>query len=79
MTDIIDKALAGTERASTQPAPSIPSHTIAQTVNELRDIAIQFHATGQLRERIAHVIVPLLKGVATQPAGGGGQGRPVRV
>lgn len=36
-------------------------HEIAQTVNHLRDIAIQFHDAQQLRERIADVIVPLLK------------------
>lgn len=36
-------------------------HQIAAVVNELRDIAVQFHGAQQLRERIAHVIVPLLK------------------
>lgn len=35
-------------------------HEIAKTVNELRDIALQFHNTQQLRERIARVVVPLL-------------------
>lgn len=37
-------------------------HVIRETVNKLRDIAIEYHATQQLRERIAHVIVPLLAG-----------------
>jgi hypothetical protein len=46
---------------SASPADSIKDHVIAQTVNELRDIAVQFHGAQQLRERIAHVIVPLLK------------------
>lgn len=36
---------------------------IALIVNQLRDIAVTFHNTQQLRERIAHVIVPLLKDV----------------
>lgn len=36
-------------------------HNIAEKVNELRDIAIDFCHTQQLRERIAHSIVPLLK------------------
>lgn len=34
---------------------------IADTVNTLRDIAINFHAADQLRARIAHVVVPRLK------------------
>lgn len=33
---------------------------IADTVNTLRDIAIKFHDTQQLRERIAHVFVPII-------------------
>ena len=36
-------------------------HNIAEKVNELRDIAITFGHTQQLREVIAHSIVPLLK------------------
>lgn len=36
-------------------------HEIAALVNELRDIAVDFHAAQQLRERIAHVIIPHLK------------------
>lgn len=34
---------------------------IAQIVNRLRDIALEFHDTQQLRERIAGIIVPVLK------------------
>jgi hypothetical protein len=37
---------------------------IAKVVNELRDIATQYHATQQLRERIANVVVPLLSQAA---------------
>lgn len=44
-------------------AQPIKDHIIAQTVNQLRDVAIQFHASQQLRHRIAYVIVPLLKAV----------------
>ena len=40
-------------------------HEIAQTVNQLRDIAKEYGQTQQLRERIAAVIVPIL---ARQPA-----------
>ncbi|MGP6823551.1 hypothetical protein ACTZNP_28045, partial [Klebsiella pneumoniae] len=31
-------------------------HEIRELVNQLRDIAIKYHGTGQLRERIAHVV-----------------------
>jgi hypothetical protein len=41
-------------------------HEIAQTVNQLRDIAREYGQTQQLRERIAAVVVPLLSG--RQPA-----------
>jgi hypothetical protein len=37
---------------------------IAALVNKLRDIAVDFHAAQQLRERIAHEIVPHLKRIA---------------
>lgn len=43
-------------------------HEIALVVNRLRDIAIDFHAAGQLRARIADLIVPLLKGVPFSPS-----------
>jgi outer membrane PBP1 activator LpoA protein len=36
-------------------------HEIAQAINELRDIAIEFHDTQQLRERIARVVLELVK------------------
>lgn len=40
---------------------TIKDHEIAQAVNTLRDIAIEFHGTQQLRERIAEVLRPLFK------------------
>lgn len=36
-------------------------HEIRELVNQLRDTAVQFHATQQLRERIAYLVVPHLK------------------
>lgn len=43
----------------------IKDHEIAAAVNALRDIAVTYHASGQLREHIASFIVPLLR--AAQP------------
>jgi hypothetical protein len=42
------------------PAP-IKDHSITEAVNQLRDIAIEFGESAQLRERIAAVVVPLLQ------------------
>lgn len=39
----------------------LKDHQIAELVNTLRDIAIKYHDTQQLREQIAHVLVPVLK------------------
>ena len=59
-------AMAEAAKASQEQAQQpIKDHQIAQIVNQLRDIAIEFHMVQQLRERIAHVIVPVLK--AQQP------------
>lgn len=38
------------------PAPAIKEHQIRELVNELRDIAVEYHGTQQLRERIARTI-----------------------
>lgn len=43
------------------PAPPLKDHEIAAAVNQLRDIAIEFHGAQQLRERIAQVVTPLLR------------------
>jgi hypothetical protein len=40
----------------------LKDHQIAQTVNALTTIAREYGGTEQLRERIAQVIVPILKG-----------------
>lgn len=49
-----------------QPAP-LKDHEIAQLVNRLRDIAITFHAAGQLRERIAAEVRTLYTAPQAQP------------
>lgn len=36
-------------------------HEIAQVVNAIRDAALEFRDAQQLRERIARLVVPLLK------------------
>ena len=43
-------------------AVPINDRQLADAVNELRDIAIKFHAAGQLRERIAGVVRGLVRG-----------------
>lgn len=35
-------------------------HEIRETINKLRDIAIEWHDYEQLRDRIAHVILPMV-------------------
>lgn len=43
------------------PRPAVKDHVLREVVNQLRDIALQFHATGQLRERLRAALDPLLK------------------
>jgi hypothetical protein len=45
----------------------LKDYEIAWTINELRDIAVKFHDTQQLCQRIAQHIVPLVKGNAPAP------------
>lgn len=47
------------------PAPvSMKDHQIRELVNELRDIAVEYHGTQQLRERIARTVrAAMLQGV----------------
>lgn len=49
----------------TDEPQGLKDHEIARIVNELRDIAIRYHGTQQLRERIAQVVVPALRRTAT--------------
>lgn len=39
----------------------IKDHVIAKAINDLRDIAIKYHNTQQLREQIASIVRPLLQ------------------
>lgn len=55
-------------------AAAQPDYVIRETVNQLRDIAIKYHAAGQLREQIAYLIVPLLKGTPTAEGAAGQKG-----
>lgn len=48
-----DKAI---EHVRSAPPVPIKDHEIAKAVNTLRDIAIEFHGSQQLRERIAQVV-----------------------
>jgi hypothetical protein len=41
---------------------ALKDHEIAQLVNELRDTAIKYRDAQQLRERIAALVVPALRG-----------------
>lgn len=45
----------------------IKDHIIAQVVNDLRDTAVKFHDTQQLRERLRGCIEPLLSAAAAAP------------
>ena len=47
-----------------QSVPALSDGAIREIVNQLRDIAVEFHDAQQLRARIAHVIVPRLKSAA---------------
>ncbi|WP_280192661.1 hypothetical protein [Delftia sp. PS-11] len=59
--------------AAAPQAPAAPwkDHQTARLVNDLRDCAKTYHAAGQLRERIAFIVVPLcdqLKAAQAAPA-----------
>lgn len=55
-------ARAATKAAA--PADAQKDHEIREAINQLRDVAVQFHAAQQLRERIAGIVLPLVKGRA---------------
>jgi hypothetical protein len=54
-----------TAGSATPVAPQFKDHNIRQLVNDLRDIALKFHDTQQLRARISSAVGQFL---ATQPA-----------
>lgn len=59
-----------TFRAATKasaPADAPKDHEIREAINQLRDVAVKFHAAQQLRERIAGIVLPLVKRAAPVP------------
>lgn len=44
-----------------RPEKTLNDHAIREIVNQLRDTAVDYHSTQQLRDRIAHIIVPYLR------------------
>ncbi|MBQ1784678.1 MAG: hypothetical protein II007_13615 [Gammaproteobacteria bacterium] len=67
--------------AAPEPATAVTDRKLADAVNELRDIAIKYHAAGQLRERIAGVVHGLVRAesapavIGFDPAAPDGSGR----
>lgn len=49
-------------RASISTAQLKKDHEVRELVNDLANAAREFHNTQQLRERIAHLVVPFIKG-----------------
>jgi hypothetical protein len=39
----------------------IKDHEIREAINQLRDVAIEYHNTQQLRERLAQIVRPLVE------------------
>lgn len=69
-TSTIDKALPeGTMLFTAPPAPvAMKDHQIRDLVNELRDIAVEYYGTQQLRERIAKTVrAAMLQGADEKP------------
>lgn len=57
--------LVGTEAQLREvaPRPRVPGHVLREVVNQLRGTAREFHATGQLRERLRGELTPLLEAI----------------
>jgi hypothetical protein len=57
---------------SPQAAQGVKDHEIRELVNTLRDIAVQYHGTQQLRSRIQEVLLPIFQRaqLARQSQGG---------
>ncbi|EJH5289147.1 hypothetical protein Q2S23_003834 [Escherichia coli] len=56
-----------TRVVTNHPNNELKDHQIRELVNELRDIAVQYHGTQQLREKIARAVNNSLKGGQFQP------------
>lgn len=50
------------QEAPKMPLPGVKDHEIAQLVNRLRDIAIEFHGHQSLRDRIAREVIQVIRG-----------------
>lgn len=48
-------------------------HVLREVVNDLRDIALKFHDTDQLRERLRGALAPLLDELAAAPTHAAGE------
>ena len=62
----LEQELRSLKEAIAQPDPvaqaePLKDGEIAKVVNDLRDVALKFHNTQQLRERISQIVVPLLQ------------------
>jgi uncharacterized protein YhaN len=57
------------ENALEAPVPAMPiqDHEIAETINSIRDIAVHYRDTQQLREQIASILRPLLRSSKAMP------------
>lgn len=56
-----------TRVVTNHPNNELKDHQIRELVNELRDIAVTYHGTQQLREKIARAVNNSLKGGQSQP------------
>ena len=68
---IVDHVLRAERAAAPSPSTApgkyhVKDHVVREVVNRLRDTALEFHAHGSLRERLARELDPLL--VASRPA-----------
>jgi len=61
---------AAATRTPAADAGELPDHIIREAVNQVRDIALEFHSHGSLRERLSGAIVPLLKARAAATSAG---------
>jgi len=68
LEELLTRLTAATERAA---APA--DHEIREAVNKLRDVAVQFHAHQSLRDRIASVVLPLVRATHQPSAQDGGE------
>lgn len=61
LDEIIDAAIGQMGSIATERAAAPADHEIREAVNQLRDVAVQFHAHQSLRDRIAAVVLSLAR------------------